>query len=232
MPSAITRPCAKPQGECRWFTGRMRGAGEEPTMSEAETLVSSPTRTVRLLDRYPIAEQTLAFELERPPGFDFKAGQFAEITWIDPPEIDDRGNTRAFFITSAPEDRRLTFATRLRDIAFKRILSTAPLGARARVAGPFGNFTLSNQATSPAVLLADGIGITPFRSMARHLAHEKRTRPVLLFYANRRREDAPFLEELWALKNEDPGFSFVPTITGPGYRGLGGVARSAALLWA
>jgi hypothetical protein len=96
MPSAITRPCAKPQGECRWFTGRMRGAGEEPTMSEAETLVSSPTRTVRLLDRYPIAEQTLAFELERPPGFDFKAGRFAQITWIDPPEIDDRGNTRAF----------------------------------------------------------------------------------------------------------------------------------------
>ena len=38
----------------------------------------------------------------------------------------------------------------------------------------------------------------------------------LLFYANRRREDAPFLEELWALKNEDPGFTFVPTITGPG----------------
>lgn len=170
--------------------------------------------------------------MERPPGFDFKAGQFAEITWIDPPEIDDRGNTRAFFITSAQEDRRLTFATRLRDIAFKRILSTAPLGARARVAGPFGNFTLSNQATRPAVLLADGIGITPFRSMARHLAHEKRTRPVLLFYANRRREDAPFLEELWALKNEDRGFSFVPTITGPGYRGLGGVARPAALLWA
>lgn len=40
------------------------------------------------------------------------------------------------------------------------------------------------------------------------------------------------LEELWALKNEDPGFSFVPTITGPGYRGLGGVARPAASLWA
>ena len=185
-------------------------------MSEAETLVSSPTRTVRLLDRHPIAEQTLAFELERPPGFDFKAGQFAEITWIDPPETDDRGNSRAFSITSAPEDRRLTFATRLRDTAFKRILSTAPLGARARVAGPFGNFALSNHATRPAVLLAGGIGITPFRSMARHLAHERRTRPVLLFYANRRREDAPFLEELWALKNEDPGFTFVPTITGPG----------------
>ena len=38
----------------------------------------------------------------------------------------------------------------------------------------------------------------------------------LLFYANRRREDAPFLEELWALKNEDPGFTFVPTINGLG----------------
>ena len=39
-------------------------------------------------------------------------------------------------------------------------------------------------------------------------------RPTACRY--RRREDAPFLEELWALKNEDPGFTFVPTITGPG----------------
>lgn len=77
----------------------------------------------------------------------------------------------------------------MRDTAFKRILSTAPLGARARVAGPFGNFALSNHATRPAVLLAGCIGITPFRSMARHLAHEKRTRPVLLFYAKVRTAD-------------------------------------------
>jgi len=79
-----------------------------------------------------------------------------------------------FSITSAPVDRRPTFATSLRDTASTRILSPAPLGARARVAGPFGNFTLSIHSTCPAVLLAGGIGITPLRSMVRHLAHEKR----------------------------------------------------------
>jgi ferredoxin-NADP reductase len=63
-------------------------------------------------DEPALAAQTLAFELERLPGFDFKVGQFAEITWIDPPEIDDSRNSRSFTITSAPEDRRLTFGCR------------------------------------------------------------------------------------------------------------------------
>ncbi len=184
-------------------------------MSEGTTssLARSPARAVRLLERHRVAENTLAFEFERPPGFDFKAGQFAEITWIDPLETDEKGNCRAFSITSSPADRRLTFATRLRGSAFKRILAQAPLGTAATLAGPFGNLVLSNNAARPVVLVAGGIGITPFRSIARHLAHEKLAHRVFLFYANRRREDAPFLEELWALKNENARFTFVPTLT-------------------
>ena len=145
----------------------------------------------------------------------FKAGQFMDVTWIDPPETDAEGNTRGFSINSAPDDPDLFFTTRLRDTAFKRILHSPPPGIKAKVEGPFGNLTLHNNAARPAILLAGGIGITPFRSIVRRAAHEHLPHRIFLFYANRRPEDAPFLDEMRDLEKQNPNFTFVPTITQP-----------------
>jgi ferredoxin-NADP reductase len=54
-----------------------------------------------------------------------KAGQFIEMTLLDPPETDAEGNTRAFSMASAPDDETLMGATRMRDTAFKRVLNIA-----------------------------------------------------------------------------------------------------------
>jgi len=63
------------------------------------------------------------------------------------------------------------------------------------------------------ILMAGGIGITPFRSIIRRVAHEKLAHKVLLFYANRQPHDAPFLEELSSIERENANFTFVPTMT-------------------
>jgi ferredoxin-NADP reductase len=173
----------------------------------------SPAHMMRLHSRREVAEGTMAFEFERPPAFVFKAGQFAEIAWIHPPETDAEGNARAFSVTSAPHEERLMFATRLRDTAFKRVLQKAPIGTIAKIDGPFGDLTLHNKVRRPAILLAGGIGVTPFRSIIRRAAHERLPHKLFLFYANRRPEDAPFLDELRALENENANFKFVPTMT-------------------
>jgi ferredoxin-NADP reductase len=143
----------------------------------------------------------------------FKAGQFVDLTLLDPPETDAEGNTRGFSINSAPDDPELIFTTRLRDTAFKRVLRSLPLGAGVQVDGPFGNFILHNKESRPAVLLAGGIGITPFRSFVRRAAHEELGHRILLIYANRRPEDAPFLDELYGFEHVNPRFTFVPTMT-------------------
>ena len=75
--------------------------------------------------------------------------------------------------------------------------------------------TLHNNAARPAILLAGGIGITPFRSIVRRAAHEHLPHRIFLFYANRRPEDAPFLDEMRDLEKQNPNFTFVPTITQP-----------------
>ena len=155
----------------------------------------------------------MAFEFDKPPGFVFKAGQFAEIAWVDPAETDAEGNKRAFSIASAPHEEHLLFTTRLRDTAFKRVLQKTPIGTLVKLEGPFGDLTLHNNGSRPAILMAGGIGITPFRSIVRRAAHEKLPHKVFLFYANRRPEDAPFLEELRAGEKENVNFTFVPTMT-------------------
>lgn len=172
-----------------------------------------PIYSLKLKKRSEVAERTLEFRFEKPPGMNFKAGQFMDLTLIDPPETDAEGNMRGFSINSAPDDPELTFTTRLRDTAFKRVLQTMPLGTEVKVEGPFGNLTLHNNASRPAVLLAGGIGVTPFRSIARRAAHEKLPHRIFLFYANRRPEDAPFLDEFRGLARENPNFTFIPTMT-------------------
>lgn len=173
----------------------------------------SPVYWLKLESRSEVAEHTLEFGFEKPPGMTFKAGQFMDLTLIDPPESDAKGNTRAFSINSAPDDLRLVFATRLRDTAFKRVLRTIPLGKSIKLEGPFGDLTLHHNAMRPAVLLAGGIGVTPFRSMARWAAHERLSQRIVLVYANQRPEDAPFLEEFRALAQANPNFTFVPIMT-------------------
>ncbi len=174
---------------------------------------SWPVYSLPLKSRSEVAERTIEFRFDRPPEMTFKAGQFMDYTLIDPPETDAEGNTRGFSISSAPDDPELAFTTRMRDTAFKRVIKTMPLGTEVKVEGPFGDFTLHNKANRPAVILAGGIGITPFRSIARWAAHEKLPQRILLFYSNRRPEDAPFLEDFRHLALDNPNFTFVPTMT-------------------
>ena len=177
------------------------------------TAANSPGHMLKLIGRREVADRTLAFEFDKPSGFVFKAGQFAEIAWVDPPETDAEGNARAFSIASAPHEEPLVFTTRLRDTAFKRVLQKTPIGTLAKLEGPFGDLTLHNNVSRPAILMAGGIGITPFRSIIRRAAHENLVHKVFLFYANRQPHDAPFLEELSAIERDNANFTFVPTMT-------------------
>jgi ferredoxin-NADP reductase len=160
-----------------------------------------------------IAAGTMAFHLEKPGGFSFKAGQFGDFTLIDPPETDFEGNTRGFSLTSAPYENDLMFATRMRDTAFKRVLRTVEIGTEITLDAPYGSFTLHNNPRIPAVFLTGGIGITPVRSIVLQAVHDNLPHKILLFYSNRRPEDSAFLNELKEAQEMDPNYLFVGTMT-------------------
>jgi ferredoxin-NADP reductase len=150
----------------------------------------------RLFNRTEVAEGTMAFHFEKPSGFDFKAGQAADMTLLNPPETDSEGNVRTFSIASAPFENELMIATRMRDSAFKLWLKK-----------------MHKNPTKPAVFLAGGIGITPFLSILRQADHERMRHKTYLFYSNRRPEDAPFLTTLMGLEKTSPNFRFVGTMS-------------------
>jgi predicted ferric reductase len=126
----------------------------------------------KLLNRADICEGTMAFQFEKPPGFDFKPGQSVDLTLLNPPETDSEGNVRTFSIASAPFEDQLRFATRMRDTAFKRSLRKVPLGTAVKMDSAMGSFTLHKNSAKPAVFLAGGIGITPFSSGLRKMLVE------------------------------------------------------------
>jgi ferredoxin-NADP reductase len=169
--------------------------------------------TTKLSQRRDVAEGTMAFHLERPTGFQFKAGQYMNVTLIDPPETDAEGNTRSFTIASAPFEADLVFASRMRNTAFKRTFKTVNLSSELRISGPFGSFTLHTDTSRPAVFLVGGIGITPFRSIILQATKDRLAHKLYLFYSNRRPEDAAFLDELQTVEKQNPNYKFIGTMT-------------------
>ena len=189
------------------------GATDRSKANATQSRDRSGALSLPLIARRVVAERTLEFRFPRPSGMRFEAGQFMDLTLIDPSETDAEGSTRGFSINSAHDDSELIFTTRLRDTAFKRVLRSMSLGTRVKIEGPFGHFTLHNDEKRPAVLLAGGIGITPFRSIVRGAMNSRPRQQIILFYANRRPEDAPFVQEFIRLELANPNFIFVPTMT-------------------
>lgn len=167
----------------------------------------------RLKRKEELAEGTMGFQFTKPPGFQFKAGQYVDVTLVDPPETDAEGNIRSFSIASAPEDDYLLVATRMRDTAFKRVLRKGSVDLEVAMEGPMGSFTLHNNPAKPAVLLAGGIGITPFFSIIRHAASAKLPHQLYLFYSNRRPEDAAFFKELAETEKQNSNYHFIPSMS-------------------
>lgn len=170
--------------------------------------------SIELVKRETVAEATMAFRFARPSGFQFTAGQCADLTLVHPAETDAEGDTRTFSIASPPFEDELLFATRMRNTAFKRTLGTAAVGTRLRIGEPMGSFVLHRNTAKPGVFLAGGIGITPFLSIIRQAVRDKSGHRLYLFHANRRPEDAAYLDILQAAAASDPNFRFIPTMTG------------------
>ncbi|CAM3169247.1 FAD-dependent oxidoreductase [Asticcacaulis taihuensis] len=173
---------------------------------------------VALKSKAPVATDTWEFRFERPAGFVYKAGRHVRMTMLNPAYRDRGGETRFFSFASAPHDEDLVFVMRMRDTAFKRSLMALNTGEVVRIEmlvnAPHGAFALDENAIEPAVFLVGGIGVVPAYSMIRDTLERSTPRKLVLFYASRTPEDAPFLVELQDLAARNANLVFVPTMTG------------------
>jgi ferredoxin-NADP reductase len=168
---------------------------------------------IKLKSRSEVASGTMAFHFEKPDGFTFQPGQCGDFTLPNPPQNDAEGNKRSFSLACAPYEDDLFITTRMRDTAFKRSLKLIDLGTELEFEAPWGELTLHNDTSIPAVFLTGGIGITPVRSIVLQATHDKLAHPLFAFYSNRTPRDAVFLEELTAAQRANPNFTLIATMT-------------------
>ncbi len=133
-----------------------------------------------LVSRRQLTPETHEFTFRPSRPLTFRPGQFAELT-LPHGGVDRRGSRRSFSISSPPgPEGNVTFALRVPEEAssFKRAMIGLEPGTRVHATGVAGDFVLPSDPTTPVVLVAGGIGITPFISQ---LLHEPERDAVLVY---------------------------------------------------
>ncbi len=120
-------------------------------------------------------DNVLSIIFKKPKGLFFYPGQYLDL------KVSKEQN-RSFSISSSPIERYLMITFNKGVSWYKQLLENVETGDQLQSSHPAGTFTLDKN--SPAVFLAGGIGITPFRSMVKYAIDNKLTTPILLIYSN------------------------------------------------
>lgn len=106
------------------------------------------------------------FQFEMVPGLTWDAGQYGLFT-ITHTKV--KSATKPFSISSAPAEQVVQITTRVGDnpSEFKQALLELKPGMTIKMGGPVGAFKLDEG--SPSLLIAGGIGITPFRAILKQM---------------------------------------------------------------
>lgn len=115
-------------------------------------------------------------------------------------------NQRWFTVASAPSEGVIHITTRVSESRFKRTLNAMKPGEEIKAFDLDGDFTWEEESDEPVVMVAGGIGVTPFRSilLERHRAGKPLNANLLYF---NRTEDVSFQTELQNLSNKHPEFT-------------------------
>jgi NAD(P)H-flavin reductase len=121
-----------------------------------------------------------------------KAGQYVSIRIMRP---DGWSEPHPFTISGAPEDALLRLTIK-KEGKFTSAIPELKPGAFVKCMGPLGVFCKDIDAKPVIVMLAGGVGITPFLSVLRHFKNIKAGNSVSLFWANKTKEDVFCSDEI------------------------------------
>jgi ferredoxin-NADP reductase len=127
----------------------------------------------------------------------FAAGQYMELT-LPHSGVDVRGLRRTFSIASAPGGDEVRFGIRVaeRSSSFKTALLALRPGETITATAVGGDFVLPKDPATPVLLVAGGIGITPYVSHLAAIEAAAAKRDVVLVYASSSADDLAYAERL------------------------------------
>lgn len=157
--------------------------------------------TLTLRDKHPIAKDVWEFVFDPSARVTFDAGQYMEFTL--PHHSDIRGNRRYFTVASSPTETelRLGVKTYTPSSSYKQAMMAMRPGDTLLAGQVAGDFTLPDDPQVPLAFIAGGIGITPFRSMAKYLTDLGQRRDVIILYAARAEEEVAYRDVFLEAEN-------------------------------
>ena len=144
-----------------------------------------------LINKVSRSSDVISFYFKPQSPITWEAGQFMYFT-LSHSNPDDRGISRYFTISSAPYEENIMITTRFvseGSSSFKNALLNMEIGQNISALPPKGEFVIGDLLKS-YVLIAGGIGITPFRSILLDLNYRKKLQStgIYLLYSNRNNE--------------------------------------------
>ena len=164
---------------------------------------------LKFIEKKPEVPVVYSFIFEPDKMVSWQPGQYLHYE-LPHPHADDRGVERWFTISAAPFEQHIMLTTRFdgeRQSTFKQALLKLEPGTEIEAGEPRGDFLLEPDAARH-VLIAGGIGITPYRSQLLQLDHEGQQLNADLLYANRD-ENFVFGKVLESLQRKHPEFEIV-----------------------
>ena len=166
---------------------------------------------LKFLRSYPEVGNIRTFVFETG-GLTWQAGQYQ--TYLLPQIEGEEGEKKRFFtIAAAPSEGEIHISTRVTDSKFKQTLNALKPGDSIETRNLEGDFTWE-EADVPVVLVAGGIGVTPYRSMLIERAAQGKPLDCTLVHFNRD-EEIPFREAFEKLAGEHPELKLVYIVGQP-----------------
>ena len=148
-----------------------------------------------------------------PLPFTFVAGQYFELSGI-----------RNYTASSSPGERgHVEFSIKYEDGGFfsPHMHDDLAIGSLVTIRGPYGHFTIPNNAPHSIVMIAGGVGVTPSLSQIRDLLDRRWPGRIDLIYSTATPADVIRADELAQLAVDHANFRLVTVITNVAVAGAG-----------